>query len=606
MMPTAKGFDQEFLTMPGHKTIARRRATPPARMLPKSPTGMAGLDEITEGGFPTGRPTLICGSAGCGKTLMAMEFLVRGATQYNEPGVYFAFEETPAELTENVRSLGFDLPGLERKRKLHVEHVRIEAGEVLETGEYDLEALFIRLGLAIDTIGAKRVVLDTIETLFAGLSNQAVLRAELQRLFRWLKDRGITAVITGERGENSLTRYGLEEYISDCVIVLDHRVIDQVSTRRIRVVKYRGSTHGTNEYPFLIDERGIDVLPVTSLRLDHIAPNERVSTGVPELDSMLGGGVYRGSTVLVSGTAGTGKSTLAAHFAQAFGRAGQRCLFIAFEESPSQIIRNMRSIGIDLEAWVKKGLLKFVAARPILHGLESHLAALHKQVRQFDPQLLIIDPISDLTAVGSTRDAKAMMTRVVDFLKTKQITAVLTNLHQGGESLEQTDMGISSIVDTWLLLRDIESGGERNRAMYILKSRGMAHSNQIREFRLTDRGIELQPAYIGPEGVLTGSARLTQESRDRTAAVAQQQEIERLGRGLAHKRKMLEAQIAALRSEIELAAEEAQHMIDQQQEGKRQTGLDRDAMALSRQAGGTRLNVRKSRRNGQVTNKRKR
>ena len=548
----------------------------------KAPTGIQGLDEITEGGFPQGRPTLICGSAGCGKTLMAMEFLVRGASEFNEPGVFFAFEESPEELTENVRSLGFDLKELEHQRKLYLEYVHIEPSEMEETGEYDLEGLFIRLGYAIDSIGAKRVVLDTIEMLFGGLSNQALLRAELRRLFRWLKDRGVTAVITGERGDGTLTRQGLEEYVSDCVILLDHRVVDQVSTRRLRIVKYRGTTHGTNEYPFLIDENGIDVLPVTSLRLDHESSNERISTGVAELDSMLEGGVYRGSTVLISGTAGTGKSSLSAHFANASAQTGERCLYLAFEESPSQIRRNMLSIGVDLGKWEKKGLLKFVAARPVLTGLEGHLASIHKQVREFDPSLLIIDPISDLSAVGTERDAKAMMVRLIDFLKTKQITAVLVNLNGGGGSYEETDIGISSIIDTWIYLRDIESGGERNRGLYVLKARGTAHSNQIREFLITRNGIELRPAYIGPEGVLTGSARLTQESKDRAASVAREQEAQRQKRELERRRKALEIQMESLRSELELAAHEERIIHGEETARQGELVADQDAMARSR------------------------
>ena len=564
--------------------------------LPKEPTGITGLDEITDGGFPKGRPTLICGSAGCGKTLMAMEFLVRGAMEFNQPGVFFAFEESPEELAQNVRSLGFDLPALERKKKLHLEYVHVEPSEMQETGEYDLEGLFIRLGYAIDTIGAKRVVLDTIETLFGGLSNQALLRGELRRLFRWLKDRGVTAVITGERGDGTLTRQGLEEYVSDCVILLDHRVIDQVSTRRLRIVKYRGTTHGTNEYPFLIDEQGIDVLPVTSLRLDHVSSNERVSTGVEELDAMLEGGVYRGSSILISGTAGTGKSSLAAHFALASAQAGEKCLYLAFEESPSQILRNTRSIGIDLSAPQRKGLIKFVAARPVLTGLEGHLAAIHKQVRDYDPKLVIIDPISDLSAVGSERDAKAMMIRLIDFLKSKQITAVLINLHGGANRFEQTDMGISSLIDTWIFLRDIESGGERNRGLYVLKARGTAHSNQIREFLLTKRGIKLRPTYVGPEGVLTGSARLIQESRDKAAAMRQEEEIQRQRRNLEARRKMLEAQINGLMSELEIAVGEEEVVLKQFNEQKTQAQADREAIVKSRKADSSNMNGRSKRK----------
>ena len=513
---------------------------------------------------------------------MAMEFLVRGAVEFNEPGVFFAFEETPKELAENVRSLGFDLEALERKKKLHLEYVHVEPAEMEETGEYDLEGLFIRLGYAIDSIGAKRVVLDTIETLFGGLSNQAVLRAELRRLFRWLKDRGVTAVITGERGGATLTRQGLEEYVSDCVILLDHRVVEQVSTRRLRVIKYRGTTHGTNEYPFLIDERGIDVLPVTSLRLDQKASSERISTGVAELDSMLDGGVYRGSSVLISGTAGTGKSSLAAQFAVAAARNGERCLYLAFEESPSQIIRNMRSIGTDLGAWEKRGLIRFVAARPVLTGLEGHLASIHKQVRDFKPELVVMDPISDLGSVGTDRDAKAMLVRLIDLLKSEQITGVLVNLNAGANNFEGTDLGISSIIDTWIFLRDIESSGERNRGIHVLKARGTAHSNQIREFLITKQGIELRPVYTGPEGVLTGSARLTQESRDRETAAAAEREGVIQRRLLERRRKSIEAQIEALRAELESAADDHELLIAAEHQRKDRQVADRDAMSRSR------------------------
>jgi len=578
------------------RKVTTSSSTNSIKTLPKAPTGIQGLDEITEGGLPKGRPTLICGSAGCGKTLMAIEFLVRGATEFNEPGVFFAFEETPEDLAQNVRSLGFDLPILEKKKKLYLDYVHIEPSEMQETGEYDLEGLFIRLGYAIDSIGAKRVVLDTIETLFGGLSNEAILRAELRRLFRWLKDKGVTAVITAERGDGTLTRQGLEEYVSDCVILLDHRVVDQVSTRRLRIVKYRGTTHGTNEYPFLIDESGIDVLPVTSLRLNHKSSTERTSTGIAELDAMLDGGIYRGSSVLISGSAGTGKSSLSAHMAQASARAGERCLYLAFEESPSQIIRNMRSIGVDLAPLEKKGLIRFVAARPVLTGLEGHLAAIHKQVREFGPKLVIIDPISDLSAVGSVRDAKAMMVRLIDFLKTKQITAVLINLDSGSGTEEQTEIGISSLIDTWIYLRDIESGGERNRGLYVLKARGIAHSNQIREFLLTKRGVELKPAYIGPEGVLTGSARLTQESRDRAAAIAQEQEFQRQRRALEGRRKALEAQIDALRSELEEATGEEEIVFRQHNERRSMVAADKDAMVRSRKANGSSMNGKSKRK----------
>ena len=554
------------------------------KALAKAPTGIHGLDEITGGGLPKGRPTLICGTAGCGKTLLGMEFLVRGATEFNEPGVFMAFEETALDLTQNVRSLGFDLDELTRKKKIVVDFVRVERHEIEETGDYDLEGLFVRLGHAIDSIGAKRVVLDTIEALFGGLSNTAVLRAELRRLFGWLKDKGVTAIITAERGEGQLTRHGLEEYVSDCVILLDHRVIEQVSTRRIRIVKYRGTTHGTNEYPFLIDEDGISVLPVTSLGLQHAATNERISTGIPRLDAMLAGkGFYRGTTVLISGNAGTGKTSMAAQFALAACQRGERCLYFAFEESPGQIVRNMRSIGLDLEPWVKKGLLRFHAIRSTLHGLETHLAVFHKITQEFKPKVVIFDPIDSVVQAGTLKDAAAMLNRLIDFLKVQGITALLTNL-TSGSSLENSGVDISSIVDTWMTVRDIELGGERNRVLYVLKSRGMAHSNQVREFLLTDRGIELQDVYLGQEGVLTGSARQTQEAREKATSVLAQQEIEGRRREMEQKREALEARIVALRKDFEAEEEEAKRVIGQEKargEGVRQ---DRERMAASRQA----------------------
>lgn len=458
----------------------------------KALTGIHGLDEVTGGGLPQGRPTLLCGGAGCGKTLLATEFLVRGATEYGEPGVFMAFEETIEELAQNVSSMGFDLKRLIREKKLVVDHVRVERSEIEETGEYDLEGLFVRLGHAIDTIGAKRVVLDTLETLFGGLSNVAILRSELRRLFRWLKDRGVTAIITAERGDGTLTRHGLEEYVSDCVIVLDHRVAEQLSTRRLRIVKYRGSAHGTNEFPFLIESTGISVLPITSALLQHEAPTERVSTGIPRLDAMLGGkGYYRGASILISGTAGTGKTSIAANFAAACCARGERCVYFAFEESPKQLTRNMRSIGLDLQPWIDQGLLQVHSARPSLHGLEMHLAVLHRTIRDFQPRGVVIDPISNFTVSGTSVDSKAMLTRLVDFLKSRQITSILTSLIGGIVSTEETDLGISSIIDTWVLVRDLEINAERKRALYMLKSRGMAHSNKICDFIMTDHGIEL-------------------------------------------------------------------------------------------------------------------
>jgi circadian clock protein KaiC len=558
------------------------------KQLPKSPTGIQGLDEITGGGLPKGRPTLICGGAGCGKTLLAMEFLVRGAAQFNEPGVFMAFEETAKDLTQNVASLGFDLKDLIARKKMVLDFVYIERSEIEETGEYDLEGLFIRLGHAIDSIHARRVVLDTIESLFAGLPNPLILRAELRRLFRWLKAKGVTAVVTGERGEGMLTRQGLEEYVSDCVIVLDHRVNEQVSSRRLRVVKYRGSTHGTNDYPFLIDEDGISVLPVTSLGLQHIASIDRISSGVARLDAMLGGaGYYRGSSVLVSGTAGTGKSSLAAHFADAACRRGEHALYFAFEESPTQIMRNMRSIGIDLSRWVQKGLLQFEATRPTLFGLEMHLTTMRKAVNDFKPQVVILDPLNSFIMGGNETNVKMMLVRLVDFLKINQITGLFTSLTSGGRALEQTDVDISSLIDTWLLLRDIENSGERNRGLYILKSRGMAHSNQIREFLLTDHGMDLRDVYVGPSGVLAGSARLAQEAQEKAALMIRDQEVELRRIELERKRTTLEAQIAVMRAEFAVEEIASVKIIGQEKAEKAQLVQERVDMGLSRKADAT-------------------
>jgi circadian clock protein KaiC len=565
---------------PAAKVRRKQIARP---QLPKAPTGIQGLDEITGGGLPKGRPTLVCGGAGCGKTLLAMEFLVRGATEFNEPGVFMAFEETARDLTQNTVSLGFDLKDLVARKKIVLDYVYVERNEIEESGEYDLEGLFIRLGAAIDSIGAKRVVLDTIESLFSGLPNPAILRAELRRLFGWLKDKGVTAVITGERGDGMLTRQGLEEYVSDCVIVLDHRVSEQTSSRRLRVVKYRGSTHGTNEYPFLIDEDGISVLPVTSLALQHIASNERISTGIPRLDAMLGGkGYYRGSSVLISGTAGTGKSSFAALFADAACRRGERVLYFSFEESPSQTMRNMRSIGIDLQPWVKKGLLQFHANRPSSAGLETHLAMKHKVINTFKPHVVILDPLNSFLIGDNEIGVQSMLTRLLDFLKTSQITGLFTSLTSSGGKLEQSEVAISSLIDTWLSLRAIDSGGERNRGLSILKSRGMAHSNQMREFLLTDHGVELRDVYVGASGVLTGSARLTQEAQDQAAQMLRKQEIERQQLELASKHQVLEAQIAAMRAEFEVQKTTSLRITGQEQAQGVQLAQGRLDMGLSR------------------------
>lgn len=525
--------------------------------LAKTPTGITGLDEITMGGLPKGRPSLICGGPGCGKTLFSLEFIVRGAQEFNEPGVFVAFEEKADELAMNVASLGFDLEKLQQNKQIKIDYIHIDKSEIEETGEYDLEGLFIRLGHAIDTIGAKRVVLDTIENLFSGLSNQAILRAELRRLFQFLKEKGVTAIITGERGESSLTRQGLEEYVSDCVILLDHRIIDQVSTRRLRIVKYRGSLHGTNEYPFLIDEEGIAVLPITSLLLNKNASSDIVSSGIDALDKMLGkGGFFKGSSILMSGTAGTGKTSVAATFADAACKRRERCLYFAFEESPRQIIRNMGSIGIDLQRHVDKGYLQFHASRPTLFGLEMHLVAIHKAIRKFKPTVVVLDPITNLITVSTVSEVKSMLVRLIDFLQQEQITVMFTALALNNIVNEQTDEGVSSLVDAWLMIKDIELNGERNRGLYIMKSRGMKHSNQVREFVITDEGLDLIPVYIGPEGVLIGSARETQILLEETGEVLHTHNINRKDREIVRKRKVLEAKIESLRSEFESTEEE--------------------------------------------------
>ncbi len=569
--------------------------------LAKSPTGIAGLDEITGGGLPAGRPTLVCGSAGCGKTMLAMEFLVRGAAQYGEPGVFMMFEESAADLTANVRSLGFDLDRLVKQKKIALDHVRIERSEIEETGEYDLEGLFIRLGHAIDSIGAKRVVLDTVEALFAGLPNHAILRAELRRLFGWLKDRGMTAIITGEKGEgNAITRYGLEEYVADCVITLDHRVHEQISTRRLRVLKYRGSVHGTNEYPFLIGERGISVLPITSLRLDHAAPTERLSTGILRLDEMLGGrGVFRGSSVLVSGSPGTGKSSLGAAFAEAACRRGERVLMFPYEESSAQVVRNMGSIGLELAPWLKKGLLQIHASRPTLQGLEQHLLAIHDTVKEFRPAVVIIDPISNLSLERSEAEVKPTLMRLIDFFKQQQITTLFTSLTTGGSgtgTLEDSQVGVSSLMDTWLLLRNVESNGERNRMIFVLKSRGMAHSNQMREFVLSDAGIDLVDVYLGADGVLTGNARLAHAAQEHANAELQRRDHERSLVRRASTQKAIEAQIAALNAQSQAEEAEAKFAMAQDSWQETNSRQNNAAMAQRRSGGKTTEAKTKSKR----------
>jgi circadian clock protein KaiC len=560
---------------------------PPLKALEKTPTGINGFDEITNGGLPKGRPCLIAGSAGSGKTLFGMEFLVRGAIQYKEPGVILSFEERAEDLVRNFASLGFNLDQLIEDKMLVIDYVYVERAEIEETGEYNLDGLFVRLEYAIDSIGAKRVVLDTVEALFAGLSNEAILRSELRRLFYWLKEKGVTAVITGERGTHTLTRYGLEEYVADCVVLLDHTVSERIATRRIRVIKYRGSSHGADEYPFLIDETGISILPVTSLRLDHKVSSYRISSGVERLDAMLGGdGFYRGSSILVSGTSGTGKSTLAVSFAHAACSRGEKTLYFAFEEAPQQIIRNMRSVGLDLQKCVDNGLLVIHASRPTAWGLELHLATMHKVIASTRPDVIIIDPISNLATVGTPNEVKSMLIRLVDFIKNEGITSMFTDLILGGQFSERTDVGISSLMDTWLLVKTIEINGERNRGIYVLKARGIAHSNQIREFLLTSRGIDIIDVYTGPQGVLTGTARVNQEAKERADALLRQQEHERLEIEIKRKETILENQIAALKAQFE--AEKSDLLRDIRESSLREKVMteDREKIAQMRQSEG--------------------
>ena len=554
-----------------------------AQALAKARTGILGLDEVTFGGLPAGRPTLICGGPGCGKTLLATTFLVNGAVMFNEPGVFVSFEETSDDLIENVGSLGYDLGALIAQKKIAIDFVRVERSEIEETGEYDLEGLFVRLDYAIKSVGAKRVVLDTLEMLFAGLGDTQILRAEIRRLFAWLKQRGVTAIITAEQGDGTMTRYGIEEYVSDCVLLLDNRVSDQITTRRLRVVKYRGSAHGTNEYPFLIDAQGVSVLPVTSAGLAHAASDEVISTGIPGLNQMLGaGGFYIGTSILVSGTAGTGKTSLAAHFIEAVCARGQRCLYFAFEESPAQIIRNMRSIGLDLQPRVDAGLLRFEAARPSLFGLEMHLARMYREIEEFEPAAVVLDPISALR--GETGDVHSMLLRVIDLLKSRGITAFLTNL-LSVEGMDKADAGMSSLMDTWLSLVQLESNGERNRGIYVLKSRGMNHSNQIREYQLTSHGVKLVDAYLGSGGILTGSARIAQEMVDAASAVRRAQDLERKQRDVQRRRAALERKIAELRAELESEEEEARKTLQHDEELEKRLQAERHAMAIQR--GGT-------------------
>ena len=566
--------------------IARKAKLSPSKLcsLFKTPTAINGFDEITHGGLPQGRPTLICGSAGCGKTLLAMEFIVRGTLQFNEAGVFMAFEENETELIQNVASLGFDLKQLMAEKKLVLDYVRIERSEIEESGDYDLEGLFVRLGHAIDSIGAKRVVLDTIEALFAGLPNETILRAELRRLFQWLKQKGVTAIITCERGdEGRLTRHGLEEYVADCVIALDHRTVEQISTRRLRIIKYRGSLHGTNEYPFLITPAGISVLPITSLALTHQTSTERISTGVPRLDTMLDGkGYYRGSSILVTGSSGSGKTSLAASFVQSACQRGESALFFAFEESPQQIVRNMASVGIKLAQWIARKQLQIHSVRPNIQGLEMHLLEIRNQIHELRPQVVVVDPVTNLNSLGNNFEVRSMLTRLIDFLKLENITGLFTSLTDAGDAEQTSEVAISSLMDTWLLLRNLEYNGERNRGLYVLKSRGMPHSNQVREFRLSNQGIMLLDVYVGRGEVFTGAARLAAEARDEAEAVVQAGQLERLHHSIEQKRRAAQAKIAMAQSELEAELDELNQSIKQLELRIFVNSQDRERMSRQR------------------------
>jgi len=561
---------------------ARSTGAPPS--IEKTPSGISGFDQITGGGLPKGRATLICGGPGSGKTIFAAEFLVRG-TELGEPGVFVTFEESVLDLTRNVGGLGFDLNRLRAEGKLAIDYVHLDPSEIEEAGGYSLDGLFVRLKHAIEAVGAKRIAIDTLEVLFGGLKDQAVLRAEIQRLFRWLKETGLTAVVTaeaGEAGELRLTRQGLEEYVSDCVVQLRQSVSDQAATRYLRVIKYRGSSHGTNEYPFLIDETGFSVVPATSLQLDYPVSLERVSTGIPSLDNMLGGeGFFRTSTILVSGSAGTGKSIIAANLANATCARGERCMVFAFEESPAQIERNMRSVGLDLATWQARGLLQLRATRPSFYGLEMHLVAMHKAIAAFSPRTVILDPISSFMSAGTAHQVKAMLVRLFDWLKMQGVTGLVTYL-TNSVTREETDVGISSLIDTWIEVRDLEVAGERNRTLYLLKSRGMRHSNQVREMLISEKGVTLADVYFGHDGVLLGSAKAAEERKRARDERRAEDEIARKERLLELKRDIIEAQIAALRAQYAAEEDETRRIIQDTRRSHEAQRTDRQSMAQVR------------------------
>lgn len=558
-----------------------------AQGIAKSPTGIDGFDDLTLGGLPTGRPTLVCGTAGCGKTLFASTFLIHGAREFNEPGVFVTFEERPKDIVSNVASLGFDLDKLVEQEKIAFEHIAVDPAELAEIGDYDLEGLFLRLELAIDTVGAKRVVLDTIESLFSAFSNPAILRAEIRRLFDWLKEKGMTTVITAERGDGALTRQGLEEYVSDCVLLLDHRVHNQISTRRLRIVKYRGTAHGTNEYPFLIDQDGFSVLPVSSLGLNHKVSEERISSGVPDLDQMLsGGGFHRASSILLSGVAGAGKSSLACSFVDAACERGERAIYFSFEESAAQTVRNMTSVGMDLGRWLDGGQLKYVAARPTFYSLEMHLAVMLREVIRFDPALVILDPISAFLESGDRLEVQSMLLRMVDYLKNRGITAVFTHLAHDQEGTTATDAGLSSLMDAWILLLNREANGEFNRELYLLKARGTSHSNQVREFILGNDGIKLLPPYLGESGALTGSARRFEEAKSRRTEAERVSAVAKAQALIEQRQRKARAQIEAIQAELDADSLELRTLVENEASYLKQAESDLEEMTRSRKSEG--------------------
>jgi len=554
------------------------------KQLPKSLTGIQGLDEITDGGLPQGRPTLIYGSAGSGKTLLGVEFLINGATKYNETGVLMTFEETAEEITQNVASLGWDIEQLVRDRKLLLDHVAVPVRDIDFSGSYDLEGLFIRLSSAIQEIGAKRVVLDTLEVLFSTMEHH-IVRSELRRLFSWLKSQGVTAIVTGELGSNNSTLQGIEEYVSDCVIRLEQRTIEDLATRHLQILKYRGSKHGSNEYPFLINEDGISVVPITSVGLNSGVSDERISSGVPRLDTMLGGlGYYRGSCILVTGKAGTGKTSLASYFASATCDRGERVLYLASDESPQQMLRNQRSIGLDLQPHIDQGLLRFESVRPTAYGLEMRLANIYNWVQEFQPYLVIIDPMSNLSTSNNIKQTKNFLMRLIDLFKSSQITVFFTDLLTVNGALEASEAGIPSLMDTWIELRTLENNGERNRALYILKSRGMQHSNQVREFVLNNQGIELLDVYLGESDFLIGSARIAQEAKDRMEKLNRCQELERKKRQLNQQQALLQVQITALQVQLVNEREDFEAIYQQDQLSQKAITDSKDLMADLRDA----------------------